>query len=113
MMGTGRSGRTTGARGERRRLRARAAGVCCARSERIAAVQQVSDFKDFTLITPEARLTIAGHGGRAKCLQRLIRLGVPVPRTVALSFDAVHRIAQGHAPDTGRLMAAFGRTPLV
>jgi len=76
-------------------------------------MQQHADFKDFTLVTPEARITIAGHGGRAKCLQRLIRLGAPVPRTVALSFAEVHRIAAGHAPDTARLLAAFGRAPLV
>ncbi|MEM1430502.1 MAG: putative PEP-binding protein [Pseudomonadota bacterium] len=73
----------------------------------------MSTFKDFTLITPEASMSAAAHGGRAKCLQRLVRLGAPVPRTVALSFDEVHRIAQGHRPDTGRLVAAFGRTPLV
>ncbi|RDC73811.1 pyruvate, phosphate dikinase [Rhodovulum sp. 12E13] len=71
------------------------------------------DFKDFTLITPEGRITVAAHGGRAKCLQRLVRLGVPVPRTVALSFDEVLRIAEGHRPDTARLLAAFGRAPLV
>ena len=76
-------------------------------------MQQHSDFRDFTLITAEARLSVATHGGRAKCLQRLIRLDLPVPRTVALSFEAVHRIAAGHRPDTGRLLAAFGRAPLV
>jgi len=76
-------------------------------------MQQMSDFKDFTLITPEAQLSVGAHGERAKCLQRLVRLGVPVPRTVALSFDEVHRIAAGHRPDTGRLLAAFGRAPLV
>ena len=76
-------------------------------------MQQMPDFKDFTLITPEARITVDAHGGRAKCLQRLVRLGVPVPRTVALSFDEVHRIAEGHRPDTARLLAAFGRAPLV
>ncbi|MEO1678848.1 MAG: putative PEP-binding protein [Pseudomonadota bacterium] len=70
-------------------------------------------FKDFTLVTPEARISIGAHGGRAKCLQRLVRLGIPVPRTVALSFAEVHRIAQGHRPDSGRLLAAFGRAPLV
>ena len=78
-----------------------------------AALQQHTDFKDFTLITPEARITVAAHGGRAKCLQRLVRLDVPVPRTVALSFDEIHRIAEGHRPDAGRLLAAFGRAPLV
>ncbi|MEE4118791.1 MAG: putative PEP-binding protein [Paracoccaceae bacterium] len=76
-------------------------------------MQQMRDFKDFTLITPEGRITVGAHGGRAKCLQRLVRLGVPVPRTVALSFDEVLRIAEGQRPDTARLLAAFGRAPLV
>ena len=29
------------------------------------------------------------HGWRAKCLQRLIRMELPVPRTVALPFEEV------------------------
>ncbi|MGR3662737.1 MAG: putative PEP-binding protein [Paracoccaceae bacterium] len=53
------------------------------------------------------------HGGRAKCLQRLIRLDLPVPQTVALSFDAVHRIASGKTPDINALLATFGDAPLV
>jgi pyruvate,orthophosphate dikinase len=38
------------------------------------------------------------HGGRAKCLQRLVRLDLPVPRTVALPFETVHGIAGGDCP---------------
>lgn len=76
-------------------------------------MQQFGTIKDFTLITPEAGIATASHGGRAKCLQRLIRLGVPVPRTVALSFDLVAGIGRGQQADTGRLLAAFGRAPLV
>ncbi len=53
------------------------------------------------------------HGGRAKCLQRLIRLGMPVPVTMALSFDAVHDIALGKLPDMSALMAPFGDQPLL
>ncbi|WP_240611581.1 putative PEP-binding protein [Roseovarius nitratireducens] len=53
------------------------------------------------------------HGGRAKCLQRLVRLDLPVPRTIALSFDAVHRIAAGEMPDMAALLAPFGATPLL
>ncbi|MDC0738098.1 pyruvate, phosphate dikinase [Cognatishimia sp. SS12] len=49
----------------------------------------------------------ASHGGRAKCLQRLVRLNLPVPTTVALSFQAVHRIASGEALDVEALMAPF------
>ncbi|MGH1414327.1 MAG: putative PEP-binding protein [Pelagimonas sp.] len=47
------------------------------------------------------------HGGRAKCLQRLVRLELPVPRTVALSFDMVHTIASGGMPDTQALVDTF------
>ena len=68
---------------------------------------------DITLITPTAPIATATHGGRAKCLQRLVRLELPVPRTVALSFRAVHRIAQGDLPDTRRLLEPFGPSPLL
>ncbi|MDK3071843.1 PEP-utilizing enzyme [Sedimentitalea sp. JM2-8] len=60
-----------------------------------------------TLITPDAPVTAATHGGRAKCLQRLVRLDLPVPRTVALSFDAVHRIAKGELPDIAAILDEF------
>lgn len=53
------------------------------------------------------------HGGRAKCLQRLVRMGMPVPATVALSFDAVHDAALGNLPDMVALLAPFGDQPLV
>lgn len=76
-----------------------------------AAVQQ--DDSDITLITQTAPMSAATHGGRAKCLQRLVRLDMPVPKTVALSFDAVHRIAQGEMPDMEALLAPFGPSPLL
>ncbi len=60
-----------------------------------------------TLITADAPMSTPTHGGRAKCLQRLVRLDLPVPRTVALSFDAVHGIAAGTYPDMPALIAAF------
>ena len=53
------------------------------------------------------------HGRRAKCLQRLIRMDMPVPLTVALSFDAVHDAAQGNLPDMAALLAPFGEQPLL
>ena len=68
---------------------------------------------DITLITPTARMSGESHGGRAKCLQRLVRLDLPVPRSVALSFNLVHRIAQGDLPDMDALLAPFGDMPLV
>ena len=60
-----------------------------------------------TLVTQTAPITAETHGGRAKCLQRLVRLDLPVPRTVALSFDTVHKIAQGQFPDLARVVAEF------
>ncbi len=60
-----------------------------------------------TLITPDAPLAASTHGGRAKCLQRLVRLDMPVPRTVALSFDAVHRIAADEMPDIVAIVGQF------
>ncbi|MEZ5794542.1 MAG: putative PEP-binding protein [Defluviimonas sp.] len=55
-----------------------------------------------------ATIDTARHGWRAKCLQRLIRIDLPVPRTVALSCDTVRAIAAGQLPDASRLMALFG-----
>ncbi|XDA99395.1 putative PEP-binding protein [Sulfitobacter sp. LCG007] len=62
---------------------------------------------DTTLVTATAPIANATHGGRAKCLQRLVRLDLPIPRTVALSFDAVHRIADGRMPDIDRIVSQF------
>ncbi len=53
------------------------------------------------------------HGGRAKCLQRLVRLDMPVPTTVALSFDTVRKAAKGELPDMAAVMAPFGDQPLL
>ena len=60
-----------------------------------------------TLITAKAPVATETHGGRAKCLQRLVRLDLPVPRTVALSFDAVRRIAEGELPDINAIVEQF------
>ncbi|KPA20074.1 Pyruvate, phosphate dikinase [Shimia sp. SK013] len=62
---------------------------------------------DITLITPKAPVAVATHGGRAKCLQRLVRLDLPVPATVALSFGAVHQIAAGETPDIADISTTF------
>jgi len=53
------------------------------------------------------------HGERARCLQRLIGLGLPVPHALALSFDAVRDIAAGRLPDTREMLAEFGDGTLV
>ncbi len=76
-------------------------------------MQQVPIFPDVTLITPTAAMTAAVHGGRAKCLQRLVRLGMPVPPTQALSFDAVLRCAKGQMPEVNTLLGPFGDMPLL
>jgi len=68
---------------------------------------------DITLVTPVAPIAVRTHGGRAKCLQRLVRLDLPVPTTVALSFDAVHRLAGGEAPDLSLLMQPFADDQLL
>ncbi len=77
-----------------------------------AAVQKNQDM-GFTEITPTAEIETSRHGGRAKCLQRLIRLDMPVPRTVALDFDAVHGVSAGDLPDLDAMLTLFGSDPLV
>ncbi|WP_108259762.1 hypothetical protein [Mangrovicoccus ximenensis] len=70
-------------------------------------------FKAFTEITKTATITVDQHGGRAKCLQRLVRLDMPVLTTVALSFETVRHIAQGKMTDVEAILDFFGETPLV
>ena len=68
---------------------------------------------DTTLVTPTAPIATESHGGRAKCLQRLVRLDLPVPRTVALSFQAVKRIAAGQMPDIDQVDQQFDEDALL
>ncbi len=37
------------------------------------------NFENYDLITPTARISTPTHGGRAKCLQRLVRLDFKMP----------------------------------
>ncbi|MFN0115314.1 MAG: putative PEP-binding protein [Paracoccaceae bacterium] len=76
-------------------------------------MQKHADFAEFTLIEPAGTIERARHGWRAKCLQRLIRLEMPVPRTVAIPADTVRGIAGGTMPDARRLLALFGDDPLL
>lgn len=76
-------------------------------------MQQQTEIAPLTLITPTAAMSAQVHGGRAKCLQRLIRLDLPVPITVALSFGAMRDIAAGQMPDMATLLAPFGPAPLL
>ncbi|MBO9430365.1 MULTISPECIES: pyruvate, phosphate dikinase [Sulfitobacter] len=66
-----------------------------------------------TLVTPTAPIANTTHGGRAKCLQRLVRLDLPVPRTIALSFDAVQQIARGQMPDVQAVVDQFPKGALL
>lgn len=60
-------------------------------------------------ITPAARVQTSRHGWRAKCLQRLIRMDLPVPASFAISADAVRAIAAGHSPDPDSLARIIAR----
>lgn len=73
----------------------------------------MSETSGFTEITPIARVDANRHGGRAKCLQRLIRLDMPVPTTAAMSFDAVRALAAGQMPDIDAMLSIFGTDPLL
>ena len=68
---------------------------------------------DYELITPSARIATATHGGRAKCLQRLLRLELPVPKTVAISFSGVHSIAAGNFEDLPEILSKFNNNDLL
>ena len=61
-------------------------------------------------ITPSAPISVAAHGWRAKCLQRLIRMALPVPRSVAIPAAAVRLIAAGRMPPDADLARLIGGT---
>lgn len=67
----------------------------------------------FTEITSQADIRVDKHGNRAKCLQRLVRLGLPVPQTVALSFETVRDISDGQLPNIPAILAHFDMQPLL
>jgi pyruvate,orthophosphate dikinase len=71
------------------------------------------DQLNFELITPTAAIERSVHGTRAKCLQRLVRLGMPVPDTVALPTSMVRAIASGKRPDLNELLQNFGSWPVM
>ncbi len=68
---------------------------------------------EFTEITPSAAIHASTHGWRAKCLQRLVRLDLPVPETVALPALTVRAIATGQMVDANAILSHFGPQPLV
>jgi pyruvate,orthophosphate dikinase len=76
-------------------------------------VQKIAPIEDFTEVTPTAKVDRHAHGWRAKCLQRLIRLDLPVPRTVAIPAATVRAIAAGHPVDCKAILEHFGPGALV
>ncbi|MGY6634057.1 MAG: putative PEP-binding protein [Alkalilacustris sp.] len=76
-------------------------------------MQHKQTFADWAEITPTAKVGRESHGWRAKCLQRLVRLNMPVPTSVALPFSAVRALAQGWQPDTAAILARFAPDQLV
>ena len=76
-------------------------------------MQKHDPILEYTEVTPSARIAALTHGWRAKCLQRLVRLDMPVPATVALPSATVRAIAQGALVDCAGILALFGPAPLV
>lgn len=76
-------------------------------------MQKAPLLPDFTEVTPTAEIRVPAHGWRAKCLQRLVRLDLPVPATMALPAQTVRAIAAGHPFDPTDILARFGAEPLV
>ena len=66
-----------------------------------------------TFVTQTAPIANNTHGGRAKCLQRLVRLDLPVPSTVALSFSTIEKIANGELPDVDSVVDQFPKDGLL
>ena len=71
------------------------------------------DKLNFERITETAAIQRTLHGNRAKCLQRLVRLGLPIPDTVALSSSMIRSIASGQRPDMHALLDHFGSWPVL
>jgi pyruvate,orthophosphate dikinase len=76
-------------------------------------VQKHDPIPDFVLISPSAQIATASHGWRAKCLQRLVRLDLPVPKSVAMPATTVRAIAAGHGVDAIGILDSFGDGPLI
>ena len=75
---------------------------------KIAAIMPILSAPAITEITPTSTVSREVHGWRAKCLQRLIRLELPVPRSWAIDTRSVREIATGRSPDPATLQAMIG-----
>jgi len=73
----------------------------------------VHDISEATEITPSGPIDRARHGWRAKCLQRLVRMQLPVPRSFAISSETVRMIAQGRLVQPEALRDIFAGSGLV
>lgn len=69
------------------------------------------DTPGFVEVTPTADIEVERHGNRAKCLQRLIRMELPVPHTVAIPFATVRKIVAGTMPDLTTMIGLFDGEP--
>lgn len=67
----------------------------------------------FSEITASAKILRQSHGWRAKCLQRLIRLGLPVPKTVTIPASIVRATAAGQPINGDDILCHFGAAPLI
>ncbi|MFZ1482980.1 MAG: pyruvate, phosphate dikinase, partial [Paracoccaceae bacterium] len=76
-------------------------------------MQKHDPIPEYVDITPSATVATEDHGWRAKCLQRLVRLEMPVPKSVALPAHTVHAIASGHGVDAAGILDCFGDGPLI
>lgn len=81
--------------------------------QKLDAAPMTDPLVAFAEVTPSARIDVVAHGWRAKCLQRLVRLDLPVPQTVALSALTVRAIAAGTLVDCPAILAHFGTAPLI
>ncbi|TKW68693.1 MAG: pyruvate, phosphate dikinase [Paracoccus denitrificans] len=72
-------------------------------------MNRVLNHSELIEITPSAGVKTTLHGWRAKCLQRLVRMELPVPTSFAISADTVRAMAQGATPLAGKLAEVFSR----
>jgi pyruvate, orthophosphate dikinase len=76
-------------------------------STKVPPMPRFLTLTDYAQVTNSAPIKRETHGWRAKCLQRLVRLDMPVPLTVALSFAAVRELASGAQMNLRHLLAHF------
>lgn len=83
------------------------------RSQKVCPMPKYLTLTDYAQITGSAPIKRQTHGWRAKCLQRLVRLDMPVPLTIALSFAVVREIATGAQMNLRHLLGHFPQGQLL